>query len=248
MQGTSALDHVGIVGRELAPLIAAYRRLGFALTEPSELLRVDPQSGATQGTGQWSCHAVFRRGYLELSALLVDDPAHHLTPLLDDGGGLRIVVHTSESLVADRERCIAEGLAVGPPARASRPIEYGRRHGLAQFEWFRVDPPGGAAARGLTAYVRHLSPDLVFQPEVMTHPNGALALLGVQPFDSFTVGVADLVAARRLFEAQGVHFLTLPDGTLEVGSDLAGGATLRLVAAGGQESWSLTGPARARLS
>lgn len=236
MQDAPALDHVGIVGRELAPLIAVYRRLGFALTEPRELLRVDPQSGATQGTGQWSCHAVFQRGYLELTALLVDDPAHHLVPLLDDGGGLRIVVYASDSTAADRERCHAEGLAVGPLARASRPIEYGGRHGLAQFEWFRVDPPDGAPARGLTAYVRHLSPDLVFQPEVMTHPNGALALLGVQPFDLFTVGIADLDAARRLFEARGVGFRTLSGGTLEVGPDFAGGATLRLVAAAGQES------------
>ena len=68
MPDHTRLDHVGVVGRDLARLIAAYRRLGFALTEPRELLRVEPESGRRSGTGQWSCHAVFRRGYLELTA------------------------------------------------------------------------------------------------------------------------------------------------------------------------------------
>ncbi len=242
MPDHARLDHVGVVARDLARLIDTYRRLGFALTEPRELLRVDPGTGAASRTGQWSCHAVFHRGYLELTALLVEDPAHHLTSLLAEGEGLRIVVHASESLAADRERLLAEGHAVGPLARASRPIEYGSRRGEAQFEWFRVDPPGAEAARGLTAYVHHLTPELVFQPEVMTHPNGALALLEVRPFESFTVGVADLGAAGRLLAGHGVRFGTSSTGRLEVGPSEACGATLWL------EHWPATGPAAARLS
>lgn len=236
------LDHVGVVGRDLEALIAAYRRLGFALTEPRELLRVDPASGSTSGTGQWSCHAVFRRGYLELTALRIQDPGHHLVPLLAAGEGLRIVVYASESPRADRERLLAEGHAVGPIARASRPIEYGSRHGEAQFEWFRVDPWGGEPAHGLTAYVRHLTPELVFQPEVMTHPNGALVLLEARPFESFTIGVADLDASRRLLVEHGVRCRPSSTSGFEVGPDEARGATLWF------EQWSPTGPATARLS
>jgi hypothetical protein len=228
MQAAPTVDHVGVVGRDLARLIAAYRRLGFALTEPRELLRVDPQSGATRGTGQWSCHAVFQRGYLELTAPLLDDPTHHLVPLLAAGEGLRIVVYASESLAADREQLRAQGHEVGPLARASRLIEYGSRHGEARFEWFRVDPPGGEAASGLTAYVHHLTPELVFQPEVMTHPNGAVALLEVRPFKSFTVGVADLDAAGRLLAEHAVRVRASSTGGLEVGAGEACGATLRL--------------------
>ncbi len=228
MPDHTRLDHVGVVGKDLARLIATYRQLGFALTEPRELLRVDPATGAASTTGQWSCHAVFQRGYLELTALLVEDPAHHLTPLLAEGEGLRIVVHASVSLAADRERLRAEGHQVGPLARASRPIEYGSRRGDAQFEWFRVDPTGRKAGRGLTAYVHHLTPDLVFQPEVMAHPNGAVALLDARPFESFTVGVADLDAAGRLLAVHGVRFRPSSTGGLEVGPEEACGATFCL--------------------
>ena len=151
-------------------------------------------------------------------------------PLLAHGPGLRIVVYACESPGADRERLLAGGHEVGPLARASRPIEYGSRHGEAQFEWFRVDPPPRQSAGGLTAYVHHLTPELVFQPEVMTHPNGALALLEVQPFESFTVGVADLDAAARLLAERGVQFRTSSTGGLEIGPEDACGASVCLVA------------------
>ena len=83
------LDHVGFVVSDLGRLVAAMRRLGFSITEPRELMRVDPATGERVSLHQQSCHAVFGTGYVELSAVPSDDPAHHLAAWRARGDGLR---------------------------------------------------------------------------------------------------------------------------------------------------------------
>lgn len=168
------LDHVGFVAPRLAPLVESMRRLGFATTAPRPLLRVDAASGASVPLHQESCHAVFASGYVELSAVLTDDPAHHLAAWRARGTGLHILALGSEDPDADFRRCSAAGLPCSAPADAGRRIEYGARHGDARFRWFMLRPE--ASPEGLLCWVRNLVPELVFQPEVTTHPNGVLSL------------------------------------------------------------------------
>jgi hypothetical protein len=68
----------------------------------------------------------------------------------------------------------AAGLPVTVPARATRAIEYGSRHGEARFEWAMLDAT--FTPEGLICWVHNLTPELVYQNEVMRHPNGASAL------------------------------------------------------------------------
>ncbi|MCS6946335.1 MAG: VOC family protein, partial [Steroidobacteraceae bacterium] len=168
------LDHVGYVGRDLAPLRAAMQRLGFAPTEPQPLLAVDPATGRDVPLDQHSCHVVLERGYLELSAVLTRDPAHHLAPWLARGTGLHILALGSDDPAALRDRCLRNGLPCSAVAAATRRIEYGQRQGIARFQWFMLQP--SATPAGLICFVRNETPQLVYQPEVSRHPNGAVAL------------------------------------------------------------------------
>jgi hypothetical protein len=169
-----SLDHAGFVGADLAHLVAAMQRLGFATTPPQALMRTDPASGAAVPLHQQSCHAVFAQGYLEFSAVLTEDPAHHLAAYRARGEGLHIVALGSADPDADWRRCTAAGLPCSAPAGASRRIDYGTRHGEARFRWFMLQPE--ASPEGLLCLVRNETPGLVFQPEVSRHPNGAEAL------------------------------------------------------------------------
>lgn len=185
-----SLDHVGYVAESLGPLRATMQRLGFAPTEPALLMRANPQTGALESLQQESCHAVMGRSYIEFSAVLTADPAHHLAAYRARGDGLHILALGAADVGAAQARCVLGGVPVTAPARAARHIAYGSLHGEARFEWFMATPE--SAPEGLICWVRNLTPQLVFQPEVTQHPNGALDLVEVQ----IEARAPDVAAAR----------------------------------------------------
>ncbi len=186
-----SLDHVGYVAASLPQLRATMQRLGFAPTEPALLMRANPETGALESLQQQSCHAVFGRSYIEFSAVMTDDPSHHLAVYRARGDGLHILALGTTDVAATHARCIREGVPVTPPARAARQIDYGSLHGEARFEWFMAQP--ASAPEGLVCWVRNLTPQFVFQPEVSQHPNGALDVVEVQ------VEASDLAAAAARY-------------------------------------------------
>jgi hypothetical protein len=177
MGDVACLDHVGMVATDMAPMLDAFRRLGFAPTEPRPLLGRDPETGETVPLGQSSAHLVFRSGYVELSAVHSASPSHHLAPWLRAGPGLHILAFGTNDTGAAHARCADQGLAPLPLRQASREIAYGERHGEARFEWFMLPP--AATPEALVCFVRQVTPELVFQPAVQRHGNGTSALAGV---------------------------------------------------------------------
>ena len=186
-----SLDHVGYVAESLPRLRATMQRLGFAPTEPALLMRANPETGALESLQQQSCHAVFGRSYIEFSAVMTDDPSHHLAVYRARGDGLHILALGTMDVAATQARCVREGVPVTPPARAARQIDYGGLHGEARFEWFMAQP--ASAPEGLVCWVRNLTPQLVFQSAVSQHPNGALDVIEVQ------VEAPDLAAAAARY-------------------------------------------------
>ncbi|HPF26293.1 MAG TPA: VOC family protein [Steroidobacteraceae bacterium] len=173
---STTLDHLGFVGPQLDAMRAAFAALGFAPTEPKPLMGREPDTGAAVPLDQWSCHVVFERGYLELSAVTSRSADHHLASY---GAGLQICAIGTPDVIAAHKRCRAADVRAGAAQWAAREIQYGKRHGEARFHWFMIDPAD--APEGLLCYVEHATPELVYQSEVQQHPNGAqsLTLLGV---------------------------------------------------------------------
>jgi hypothetical protein len=214
MAGVAAtLDHVGYVAADLAALRAEMLQLGFAPTEPRELLGVDAATGEARPLGQRSCHVVLGRGYIELTAVDAPAPAHHLATWLARGAGLHILALGSDAIAVEQARCAAAGLAVTAPARASRRIEYGELHGDARFEWFMFAPR--ETPEGLLCYAHNQTPDLVYQPSVQAHQNGAQALTEV------VLLCADLGAARARW--QRLLGVAPQSGSHELRFELGGG-------------------------
>ncbi len=200
-----SLDHIGIVSRDVVALRDAYHDLGFSPTTPDELQRV-ATNGERLSLGQASCHAVLQRGYIELSGVSSTDPNHHLATYLARGPGLHILALGTDDIDAAHRHCRSVSNGCSEINRAARDIRYGSRHGAAQFDWFMLAP--AAAPEGLICVVRNRSPELVYQPEVMYHPNGALALCGI------VVACTDPeLAARRYASLLGAK-------PLAVGADL----------------------------
>ena len=169
------IDHVGIVGTDLARLIDAYKRLGFHVTPSQELLGKDAD-GHDQPLGQQSAHIMFADTYIELTAPTGTNPANHLYPYLEHHEGMHILALASEDCTHTHTRTLEAGLHPSSIQEASREVIYGTP-GQARFEWFGFAPDD--FPEGLVCYVEHLTPDIVFQKDVMSHANGASALRSV---------------------------------------------------------------------
>jgi len=177
-----SLDHLGLVGASIGPLRQAWLDRGFCVTEPEALMALDPRTGQRAPLGQQSCHIIFERGYIELTAVDAVTPGHHLYPWI--GGpqthadvSLAIIAMGTDDIDGVHARLAEAGLPVGALAQASRPIHYGTRRGGALFRWFMLS--AASTPEALVCFVRNERPELIFQPEVQQHPNGARALESV---------------------------------------------------------------------
>jgi hypothetical protein len=161
------VDHIGVVVRDLAAEVAAWRGCGFAVSDPVPLMGVDGE-GQPVPLGQASAHVVFENGYVELSS---PDPGsgNHLEPYLARGEGVRILVLATADADAARS-------SVGAPEvrSASRSVVIDGQAQTARFRWFPL--PADLMPATLSAVVEHLSPDLVFHPSLVVHPNGTRRL------------------------------------------------------------------------
>jgi len=185
-----SLDHIGLVGSSMAPLRQAWIAAGFFVTEPEELMGLDPTTGRHFSLGQHSCHIILERGYIELTAVDVVTPKHHLYPWIRDHVSLGIIAIGVHDIESAHARLMRLQVPVGSLAKASRPIHYGARRGEALFSWFALD--AASTPEALMCFVRNERPELIYQPEVQQHPNGARFL------DSVIVCASEpsLVAAR----------------------------------------------------
>ena len=165
MASSSGLDHVGVCSRDAAALWGTYERLGFALTPIARQSRGDGPLGTAN-----RC-AMLRRGYIELLAVV--DPAlpdNGLGALLDVFEGARILALGMADSEGNLARLRRAGLDIPGISPLSRPVEPGGP--IARFE--RLPLPD--APEGRVQLVRHLTPEAIWQPRWMEHPNGATEL------------------------------------------------------------------------
>lgn len=199
----ATLDHVGVCARELGPLAAAYEALGFCLTPRAQ----QSAGGAKLATGN-RC-AFLRQGYIELLAILEPGlPDNGLEALLSRYEGLHILAIGISDAEAELARLRRGGLALDGIRPLERPTPEGAR---ARFE--RLPYPD--APEGRIQLIRHLTPELLWQPQWLDHPNNAVALEEI-------FVLSGMESAARLSRLAGLPLeprregglsLRFPDGT-----------------------------------
>ncbi|MSO65234.1 MAG: hypothetical protein EXQ85_05455 [Alphaproteobacteria bacterium] len=199
----TGIDHLGVVSSDMKATERAFKRLGFAVTDPKPLTAPGPD-GKQRPTGQDSQHFVFRDTYVELTGITDPTAKNHLEPYIARYAGLHILaLHTAnaEAAVAALK---AAGLDIPKVQNAGREIVYGKP-GLALFKWFLIPP--AIAPEGLVCAVEHVTAPIVFQDVVTNHPSGGLAVIET------TLCTADPVSACRHYRS----FLGVPNTPLPYG-------------------------------
>jgi catechol 2,3-dioxygenase-like lactoylglutathione lyase family enzyme len=171
----TGIDHLGVVGNDMAANQAAYERLGFSVTEPRPLMGRD-EAGNDVELGQHSQHFVFASTYVELTGVVDPSKGSHVEDFLKRYEGLHILCLATRDAEAAAERLRSAGIDAPDVMESARFVYYGTT-GTARFRWFPI--PQSATPEGLVCVVEHVNPELVFQEMVMNHANGAQAVVEV---------------------------------------------------------------------
>ena len=212
------LDHVAVVSRRPQEMFDAYERMGFRLTPLSRHVGAVKPGAAPEPWGTGNRCAMFRTGYLELLGII--EPALYCGPfpaLADQYEGLHIMAFASTDIAALEQRLRATGVGVQGVISLERELDIPEGRGTARFSLLRVTPD--EEREGYLNLIQHHTPDYIWQPRYLDHPNGVVSL------DEFLLCVDDPDEAvqryRRILgvadERRGaVRLFSLPVGRFGV--------------------------------
>ena len=185
------INHVGIVARDLADVTRRYEAMGFTLTPYS------PHSGAwkpgepVKPLGSGNRCVMFADNYLEiLASENPAKPAERMTNFLKHHQGGHIVCFDSDDCNAVDLRLRAAGIETSGVIPLQREIDTPDGVRTARFERVQFAPKD--TPEGYIQAARHLTPDYIYQPRYIAHPNGALRLA-----ETFIVALDADEMARR---------------------------------------------------
>ena len=185
------LDHVAVVNRELAGLEESYTRMGFQLTPVSRHSGSLIPGGPVEPMGSGNRCAMFKEGYLELLAVV--DPNYNyerIEAMLAKHRGIHIMAFGCDDSPAAHEHLSAAGFNVTAASLLERMAETSQGPQLLKFCNLRLPPQD--MPEGNIIVIKHETPDLLWEPQLLEHPNGLVGLREV----TLCVADVDEVTAR----------------------------------------------------
>lgn len=176
-----SLDHAGAIMRDLSAGSKRWERLGFALSPVSR------QRGKMPGRdedGAWATAnrcAIFKQGYLELIGVVDDTCFNPWTRFLDRFEGLHLlalrVADADAAYAKLTKRADPSTVTLNPPVQRQRKLDV---DGVERTMGFRnIFSKDEHYPEGRYIVLEHQTPEYLWQPRYLSHPNGALALESV---------------------------------------------------------------------
>lgn len=215
---TRELDHVGVAITDLARGREVYARLGFQLTARSIHSGSPAPGQPVVPWGSGNHCAMFREGYLEIIGLTDPNMFSSVKEMVARYEGLHIVAigcgnaetayaeFQRASLPVDAMRFLERDAAYGPGDKETR---------RAKFRNMYIDRQKFPEAKFL--FIEHMTRDVLWQPHLLEHPNGALAIDAVYfvvPDPAATAAKFAPMFSSQAQELPGVVRLPLDRGAL----------------------------------
>jgi catechol 2,3-dioxygenase-like lactoylglutathione lyase family enzyme len=218
------LDHLGLATTNLESARRAYERLGFTLSPRSMHAGSTAAGGPVVPWGSGNHCAMFENGYLELLGLVDASLPSNVKQMVARYEGLHIVALECASADETYSHAVASGIASREPITLERDASFGVDGGITRRAGFRnvyLDPVAYPEARFIL--IEHRTPDVLWQPHLLQHPNGAVGLEAVY---LVSADVADTVGRFTVLFGQpkqvgDAHRFELPRGSLWVTSEKA---------------------------
>lgn len=171
------LDHIGVAVGNLDMGEATYERLGFRLTPRSLHSGAVTPGGPVEPWGSGNHCAMFVRGYLEI--LGITDPSLHSSAkaMLAKYEGAHIVALGVKDATGAYETLSRRTPGINPMRALERDAAYGTGTRRAKFRNVYTTAEAFPEARFI--FIEHLTPEVIWQPTLLDHPNGTLGILEV---------------------------------------------------------------------
>jgi len=171
------LDHLGFFVPDIEGVAAAFERIGFLVTPVNIHSHVGPD-GAPVRSGTANRLVVLRRGYLEVLAAVADTPlAEQLACALRRYQGLHLLAFTHPDAAGQEARIRQAGFELQSTVRLRRPVQTPAGDRTLHVTVLRAAP--GVFPEGRVQMLTHETPELIWQPDSLRHPNRADALTDV---------------------------------------------------------------------
>ena len=215
MSQATALDHVGVVGRDVAALAADFGSLGFCLTPLAR------HAGGRTGNR----NVMLRRGYIELLSVVDQGSSATLDAFLARYPGIHIIALAIADETATLARLRRAGFARATLSHTERAVDDANPAGArARFTLVTTpDPP-----EGRVHLISHLTPEVLWQERFLHHPNHATTLeevvLVVEEPAATAAWLSRLAGHPVVPDAAGGYALDLPCGCVRLLTPRAFGA------------------------
>jgi catechol 2,3-dioxygenase-like lactoylglutathione lyase family enzyme len=204
-----SINHVGMVARDLAATAARYEAMGFMLTPYS------PHSGAwkpgepVQTFRSGNRCVMFAKNYLEI--LANEDPTQptpRLAGYLKHHQGAHIICFNTEDSHAVDKRLAGVGIRTSGVIPLQREIDTPDGVRTAKFERVQFAPED--SPEGYIQAARHLTPQYIYQPRYIAHPNQCIELsdtiVVTDDLDGFAQKYARYLGTKPAREGDTVRF------------------------------------------
>lgn len=215
------LDHVGLAISDLERGRAAYDRLGFTLTSRSIHSGSREPGGPVEPFGSGNHCAMFEKGYFEVMGLTDPNLYSSALGMLEKYEGAHIVAIGSGEAKHAYEVLSQRFDGVVPARRLERDAAFGpndEETRRAAFNNITVDPAVFPEAKLI--FIEHETRDVLWQPHLMSHPNGAVSIaevaLCVEDVDATCGKLGRLFAMEPKAPMPGVSVFGLPHGNVYV--------------------------------
>jgi hypothetical protein len=176
--GELVLDHVAHFVPHIDAASRTLEQAGFTLTPFSQQSQRAEPGGPLLPAGAGNRCVMLERGYLEFLTPTADTPvAHQLRTAIKRYAGPHLVAFGTAAAEIDHARLAAAGFSPLEPIALQREIDTERSRETARFTVVRVPP--GTMAEGRIQYCQQQTPELLWQPRWISHPNRATGLAGV---------------------------------------------------------------------
>ena len=211
------LDHVGLILQDLEAGKTAYERLGFKLTPRSIHSGSREPGGPVEEFGSGNHCAMLEKGYFEVMGLTDPDLYSTARTMLKKYQGLHIIAFEGADAETNYRMLSQNFDGVQEPRRLERVVDTGlckEEASRAVFNNVTLDPNLFPEAKII--FIEHVTRELLWQPEWMEHPNGALSLeevaLCVENVDSVSEKYSRLLDCKPTFPMAGVAQFKLSEG------------------------------------
>lgn len=172
-----ALDHIGVAIRELERGRAAYARLGFRLTAFSQHAGSPTPGAPVVPWGSGNHCAMLRAGYVEVVGLTDPERYSSIKDMVARYEGPHIVALGCANADRAYEALAAAGVEADKPRALERDAAYGvNDEGLSRARFRNIHLNRAAYPEARFLIIEHLTREVLWQPHLLEHPNGALAL------------------------------------------------------------------------